>query len=280
MIVRNEIWGLPVAVEMTLLAVASFAVVWSYLLWRKGDVKASLIGAVAGVVLPAAALGILASELLKPPAAGLLVLPLFNPSANLSSWMVWGATGITLLVLLSLLFLLPLLGHWAKPLGHIAVWGRSKAAMETLGILMSAFGIFVAIYTGLVMSYERGIALWHNGVLPLLALFMGVAAGSGLYALFGRRDVATALSIGSALMLLAYLAMLHGAMYGPAAANFSARGILGDSSALAGMALAGLVAVLPVSRNKYAVAAAGALAIIATFLLRAALLTWGAWDFP
>jgi formate-dependent nitrite reductase membrane component NrfD len=45
------------------------------------------------VLLPGAALGVLVSELLKPPAAGMLVLPLLNPKANLSSWMVWGAAG-------------------------------------------------------------------------------------------------------------------------------------------------------------------------------------------
>jgi len=67
MIVRNQVWGLPVAVEMTLLAVASFAVVWAYIFWRRGDVKAAAVGGALGVVLPAAALGILASELLKPP---------------------------------------------------------------------------------------------------------------------------------------------------------------------------------------------------------------------
>jgi hypothetical protein len=99
MIVRNQVWGLPVAVEMTLLAVASFAVVWAYIFWRRGDVKAAAVGGALGVVLPAA-FGILASKLLKPPTAGILVLPLLNPHANLSSWMVWGASGISLLILL------------------------------------------------------------------------------------------------------------------------------------------------------------------------------------
>jgi formate-dependent nitrite reductase membrane component NrfD len=45
------------------------------------------------VLLPGAALGVLVSELLKLPATGMLVLPLLNPKANLSSWMVWGAAG-------------------------------------------------------------------------------------------------------------------------------------------------------------------------------------------
>lgn len=78
MIVRNNVWGLLIAVEMTLLAIASFAVVWAYIFWRRGDLKAAAVGGALGVVMPAAALGILVSELLKL-AAGVLVLPLLNP---------------------------------------------------------------------------------------------------------------------------------------------------------------------------------------------------------
>jgi len=103
MIVRNQVWDLPVAVEMTLLAVASFADVWAYIFWRRCDVKAAAVGGALGVVLPAAALGILASKLLKPPIAGILVLPLLNPHANLSSWMVRGDSGVSSLILLSLI---------------------------------------------------------------------------------------------------------------------------------------------------------------------------------
>ncbi len=54
MIVRNEVWGLPIAVKMTLLAVASFAVVWAYVFWRRGEPRV----AAAGNTTPA-----------KPPAA-------------------------------------------------------------------------------------------------------------------------------------------------------------------------------------------------------------------
>ncbi len=48
MIVRNEVWGLPIAVEMTLLAVASFAVVWAYVFWRRGETRAAAVGGLAG----------------------------------------------------------------------------------------------------------------------------------------------------------------------------------------------------------------------------------------
>jgi formate-dependent nitrite reductase membrane component NrfD len=276
MIVRNQVWGLPVAVEMTLLAVASFAVVWAYIFWRRGDVKAAAVGGALGVVLPAAALGILASELLKPPTAGILVLPLLNPHANLSSWMVWGATGISLLILGSLLFTLPLI----KPLDRIAVWGRSKLAMNLLGLLTAALGVYVALYTGLVLAYERGIPFWHSAAVPLLALFMGVAAGSGLYGILGKTETGRWIAAGSGLTALTYLIHLHLSSLGPAAAAFSAQGAASDPAALGGVALAALATVAAVFGRRPGVMAAGILAVAAVFLIRASLLLWGAWDFP
>jgi formate-dependent nitrite reductase membrane component NrfD len=277
MIVRNQVWGLPIAVEMTLLAVASFAVVWAYIFWRRGETKVAAVGGLAGVVLPAAALGILVSELLKPPTAGILVLPLLNPHANLSSWMVWGASGISLLILLSLLFTAPLI----KPFDKIAVWGRYMWAMNALGLLMSAFGVFVALYTGLVLAYERGIPFWHSAAVPLLALFMGVAAGSGLYGLLGRVETGKWIALGSGLAALTYLIHLHLSLIGPAVTAFSAHGAMSDPAALGGVALAlAAAAVAMFGRKRPSVVAAGALAIVAVFLIRMSLLLWGAWDFP
>ncbi len=275
MIIRNQVWDLPVAVEMTLLAVASFAVVWAYIFWRRGDVKAAAVGGALGVVLPAA-LGILASKLLKPPTAGILVLPLLNPHANLSSWMVWVASGISLLILLSLLFTAPLI----KPLDKIAVWGRDRWVMNALGLLMSAFGVFVALYTGLVLSYKRGIPFWHSAAVPLLSLFMGMAAGSGLYGLLGRVETGKWIALGSGLAALTYLVHLHLSLTGPVAAAFSAQGAMSDPATLGGVALALAAAAVAMFGKRPGVAAAGALAIVAVFLIRTSLLLWGAWDFP
>ena len=274
MIVRNTVWGLPVAVEMTLLAIASFAVVWAYVFWRRGEVKPALVGGAAGVVLPAIALGILASELLKPPTYGTLVLPLFNPGANLSSWMVWGATGISLLILWALPFTLPL------ALGKIAVWGKSRAVMNALGILMSAFGIYAAVYTGLVLAYERGVPFWHSAAVPLLALFMGLAAGSGLYGLLGKREVAPWVAIGGALTALTWAAHLHLSSIGPGVAAYSAVGAMADPSSVAGLALAVVGALAAWVGKKPGLIAGGVMVMTAVFLIRLSLLAWGAWDFP
>jgi formate-dependent nitrite reductase membrane component NrfD len=191
--------------------------------------------------------------------------------------MVWGASGISLLILLSLLFTAPLI----TPFDKIAVWGRDRRVMNALGLLMSAFGVFVALYTGLVLSYERGIPFWHSAAVPLIALFMGVAAGSGLYGLLGRVETGRWIALGSGLAALTYLIHLHLSLIGPAAAAFSAQGAMSDPAALGGVALAfAAAAVAMFGRKRTSVAAAGALAIVAVFLIRMSLLLWGAWDFP
>jgi formate-dependent nitrite reductase membrane component NrfD len=276
MIVRNEIWGLPIAVEMTLLATASFASVWAYLFWRRGERRMALLGSVLAILLPAGALGILVSELLKPPTAGMLVLPLLNPKANLSSWMVWGATGIMLLILLAALFAAPLM----RPLEKIAVWGRSRSAMRAIGMAMSAVGIFIAVYTGLVLAYERGIPFWHSASVPILALFMGMAAGSGVFGILGRGEVRNWLAAGSALTALTYAVHLHLSSIGPAAAAFSAAGAASDPTTWTGVFLALFAAVSAWLGKKPGVVVGGVLAIVAVFLIRLSLLSWGAWDFP
>jgi formate-dependent nitrite reductase membrane component NrfD len=178
--------------------------------------------------------------------------------------------------LFSLLFTAPLI----KPFGKMAVWGRDRRVMNALGLLMSAFGAFVALYTGLVLSYERGIPFWHSAAVPLLALFMGVAAGSGLYGLLGRVETGKWIALGSGLAVLTYLVHLHLSMIGPEAAAFSAQGAMSDPAALGGVALALAAAAVAMFGRRPSVAAAGALAIVAVFLIRMSLLLWGAWNFP
>ena len=176
----------------------------------------------------------------------------------------------------SLLFTLPLI----KPLDRIAVWGRSKAVMNVLGLLMVAFGIYTALYTGLVLAYERGIPFWHSAAVPLLALFMGLAAGSGLYGLLGKVETGRWIAVGSGLAALTYILHLHLSSLGPAAAAFSAQGAMSDPTAIGGVALAALAAVAAIFGRRPGVMVAGVLAIVAVFLIRASLLLWGAWDFP
>lgn len=181
-----------------------------------------------------------------------------------------------MLLLFSLLFTLPLI----KPLDRVAIWGRSRVVMNLLGLLMSLFGVFVALYTGLVVAYERGIPFWHSAAVPPVALFLGVAASSGVYGLIGKKETAPWIAAGSGLAALTYLAHLYISSIGPAAAAYSAQGAMSDPITFGGVVLALVATALALSERRAGIVTAGVLAIIATFLIRTSLLLWGAWDFP
>ena len=116
--------------------------------------------------------------------------------------------------------------------------------------------------------------------MPPLALFMGMAAGSGLYVLLSRVETGKWIALGSGLAALTYLVHLHLSLTGPAAAAFSAQGATSDPATLGGVALALAAAAVAMFGKRPGVAAAGALAIVAVFLIRMSLLFWGAWDIP
>jgi formate-dependent nitrite reductase membrane component NrfD len=115
----------------------------------------------------------------------------------------------------------------------------------------------------------------------LLTLFIGVAAGSGLYGLLGRVETGKWIALGGGLAVLTYPVHLHLSLIGLVAAAFSAQGAMSDPAALGGVALALVAAAVAMfGRKRPSVAAAGALAIVAVFLIRISLLLWGVWDFP
>jgi formate-dependent nitrite reductase membrane component NrfD len=131
-----------------------------------------------------------------------------------------------------------------------------------------------------MLSYERDIPFWHSAAVTLLTLFIGVAAGSGLYGLLGRVETGKWIALGSGLAALTYLVHLHLSLIGPEAAAFSAQGAMSDPATLGGVALALAAAAVAMFSRRPSVAAAGALAIAAVFLIRMSLLLWGAWNFP
>jgi formate-dependent nitrite reductase membrane component NrfD len=73
---------------------------------------------------------------------------------------------------------------------------------------------------------------------PLLALLMGMAAGSGLYGLLSRVETGKWIALGSGLATLTYLVHLHLSLTGPVVAAFSAQGAMSDPATLSGVALA------------------------------------------
>ncbi len=265
--VLNEVWGVEIAAEMTLLAVGSFSIVLALLSHLEGRRRDAIMGGFITVATSLLAMIILNLHLLKPEAA---ILIFTNPQP--SSWMVWGATGIVLLLLTSALFTLLLLLN-------------RKGAM-VIGGTASAAGIFVAVYTGLVLAYERGIPFWHSAAVPIMALVMGVVGGLSAFSIIRPRDLRITLPLGAALLLLIviYIIHLHISAIGPAAAKYSAEvavgspifavgvlaGVLGGS---AGLATIGL-------KSPYLARSAAVLGILCIAALRYNLVASGAWEFP
>jgi formate-dependent nitrite reductase membrane component NrfD len=162
---------------MTFLAVASFSIVLAYLSFLEGRRRDALIGGVLATVLPILSLIILNLHLLKPEAS-YLVFTSFQPR----SWMPYGATGMTLLIITSAIFT------------ALVKLNKKGVATHATGILASLAGVFVALYTGLLIAYERGIPFWHSGAIPLIALAMGAVGGLSVYSIIRPQDIRITLS--------------------------------------------------------------------------------------
>lgn len=281
-LVYNDVWGIDIAVEMTFLAIASFAAIWAYISYREGRVKDAIIGALAGAVLPIFSLIILNLHLLKPEAAYLIFA-----SPQPRSWMFYGGIGMPTLIASSGAFALLLLSGYGKaPLSMLAALSGNKTIMNLLGALMIASGIFVSLYTGLLISYERGIAFWHSAAMPLIGLLMGAVGGTSLFALIRPSDsrVAATLSASLFLLLVSFLSHLMVSLYGTPATHEAASSILASGlfQATAVLAAVGVVAsgLSAIYKNKYLVMISGIIGILSIFVIRTLLLSHGAWEYP
>ncbi|MCC6031991.1 MAG: hypothetical protein LM566_03635 [Pyrobaculum sp.] len=163
-----------------------------------------------------------------------------------------------------------------KPFDKIAVWSRYEGAMNAPG-LMSVFGVFAALYTGLVLSYERGTPFWHSAAVSLLVLFPGVAAGSDQSTAEGYplpRLLSTQQPVEAA---LTYLVHLHLSLIGPVAAAFSAQDAVSDRRRGVGSCRRGRCYV---RKGKDQRGGRRCLGETAVFSIRISLLLWGAWNLP
>lgn len=114
-----------------------------------------------------------------------LVLPLrgmmlWQSFVNPSSWMTYGAWGVLLAVVVAVvtaaLLLASITKIFGKPLkGAFSINGKG---MSFLFILGAALGLFVAVYTGLLLMSAPGVPLWGTGLLPVL--FTVSAMGTGV----------------------------------------------------------------------------------------------------
>ena len=268
-LVLNNVWDFEIAVEMTFLAVASFSIVLAYISFLEGRVRDALVGGALAAGLPILSLIILNLHLLKPEAS-YLVFTSFQPS----SWMPYGASGMTLLIITSAIFTV------------LVKLNRKGVATHAIGIMASLVGIFVALYTGLLIAYERGIPFWHSGIVPIIALTMGVVGGLSAYSIIRPLDTRMTFSLGVALLILAltYIIHVHISLQGPLASSYSAQVVLGSIAFQVGILIAVIGGILGIStlkiKSRYISVAIAVLGLISILALRYALLASGAWELP
>jgi len=143
-------------------------------------------------------------------------------------------------------------------------------------------GLFVVLYTGLVLAYEGGIPFWHSAATSLITLTMGALGGLSAYTIIrpGDTRVTVGLSVALLVLLIAYLAHLHLSLIRPTAASYSAQATINSVEFIIRIVALVLAAALSLAtlriRTPYIPVAAATLAIISIFTLRLALLNSGA----
>jgi formate-dependent nitrite reductase membrane component NrfD len=110
----------------------------------------------------------------------------FNPMSPMS----WGAWGVGLIIPLSTLWWLASLPEQYR---HLLKWEKLKTFSlkliphrNKLATANLALGIFLGIYTGVLLSSFVARPLWNSGVLSLFFLNSGIVSGSALLIIIAR----------------------------------------------------------------------------------------------
>lgn len=126
--------------------------------------------------------------------AGLLLLltDLINPARgammqlsfrNFTSWMAWGAWGMVFAVLffgLSALLATRLVGNWLNKKWKCYTPANAKLLRRVLACVGIAFGVFAALYTGMLLKGAKGVPLWGTYLLPCLFAISAIDTGVAL----------------------------------------------------------------------------------------------------
>ncbi|MGC9009431.1 MAG: NrfD/PsrC family molybdoenzyme membrane anchor subunit [Sulfolobales archaeon] len=267
-IIFNDVWTTEIAVEMTLLAVASFSIVYAFISYLGNRLRDALVGGLISAILPIGALLILYRDLLKPEAAYLIFT-----SLQLRSWMVYGAAGISLLIILSALF------------SVMVKFGFNRSLTTLLGLLASTVGVFVAIYPGLLLSYERGISFWHGCALPVLSLLMGLVGGSSVYIILKPLDKRISMTLSLSLIGLLIVFIIHLYFVGVyPVGSYILRLMSRDPLFVLGILLSVIGSLLGFASLKYRVryiqVIIAIIGLVSIFIFRYVILSYGAWEYP
>ncbi|MEM5785729.1 MAG: NrfD/PsrC family molybdoenzyme membrane anchor subunit [Syntrophobacteraceae bacterium] len=115
-------------------------------------------------------------------------------SFSISSPMSWGGWGLGLILPISMLYALSVVPeenrHWLR-FGFLRDLSRKLSPhMRTLAKICFALGIFLGIYTGVLLSVFVARPLWNSSLLPLLFLTSALSTGAALIIIIARKKEA------------------------------------------------------------------------------------------
>jgi formate-dependent nitrite reductase membrane component NrfD len=111
----------------------------------------------------------------------------FQPFSPMS----WGAWGIMVTIPLSFLYGLstvPEALRYRLPFAFMKKWSvRLKPHMKKLAMINFGLGIFVGIYTGILLSAMLARPLWNSSILPILFLNSAISTGAAFLIIVAHR---------------------------------------------------------------------------------------------
>ncbi len=112
----------------------------------------------------------------------------FQPLSPMS----WGAWGVGLIIPISFLYGLstvpPELKHWLKLDILKRLSDKLNPHMKTLAVINFVLGVFLGIYTGVLLSSFVARPLWNSAILPVLFLLSAMSTGAAFVIIMARRD--------------------------------------------------------------------------------------------
>lgn len=118
----------------------------------------------------------------------------FFLSFSHTSPMSWGGWGLGLILPISMLYALSVIPeeyrHWLR-FEFLKNWSRLlNPYMKTMAWTVFGLGIFLGIYTGILLSVFVARPLWNSALLPVLFLTSALSTGAALVILISKRKAA------------------------------------------------------------------------------------------
>ena len=176
----QTIWGWQPALYLFLGGMGAGAFIMAavlYLIDQERHAKIVCASMWASAICLGVGLLLLLSELTQP-VRGLMMWQSFS---HFTSWMTYGAWGAFGAIAVFGLSAVLAVGEVGRRLSRNAKQARLLVrARKVLAVVGIALGLFVAVYTGMLLMMAPGVPLWNTPLLPCLFAVSGVDTGVAL----------------------------------------------------------------------------------------------------